>query len=139
MILHLIRRRFQTALLGLTLGLTVLAGAGTARADLQLMMFEQVGCIYCLQWDQQVGDAYPLTDEGRAAPLVKINIRADLPAGVSIAYRPQFTPTFVLLEDGVEVGRIEGYPGEDFFWGLLAQMIAATQAGPASGSVQPKS
>jgi hypothetical protein len=26
--------------------------------------------------------------------------------------------------DGVEAGRIEGYPGEDFFWPLLADMIA---------------
>ena len=138
MILQLIRRRFQSALLGLVLGVTVLAGAGTARADMQLMMFEQVGCIYCLKWEQEVGDAYPVTDEGRAAPLVKINIRADLPAGVSIAYRPQFTPTFVLLDNGVEVGRIEGYPGEDFFWGLLAQMIAATQKVPDSGVEQPK-
>jgi len=30
-----------------------------------------------------------------------------------------------LLEDGTEIGRIEGYPGEDFFWGLLTQMMEA--------------
>jgi thioredoxin-related protein len=138
MILHMIRRRFQTALFGLVLGTTVLAGAGTARADLQLIMFEQVGCIYCIKWDQEVGDAYPVTDEGRGAPLVKLNIREKLPAGVSIAYRPQFTPTFVLLDNGVEVDRIEGYPGEDFFWGLLAQMIANTQNAARSGIEQPK-
>jgi hypothetical protein len=35
-----------------------------------------------------------------------------------------FTPTFVLVEDGTEAGRIEGYPGEDFFWPLLAKLIA---------------
>jgi hypothetical protein len=34
-----------------------------------------------------------------------------------------FTPTFVLLVDGVERNRIEGYPGEDFFWGLLGRML----------------
>jgi len=38
-----------------------------------------------------------------------------------------FTPTFVLMQDGVEIGRIEGYPGEDFFWGLLNQMIETAQ------------
>jgi hypothetical protein len=36
-----------------------------------------------------------------------------------------FTPTFVLMVDGVEASRIEGYPGEDFFWGLLGQMLIA--------------
>jgi len=34
-----------------------------------------------------------------------------------------FTPTFILVDDGREVGRIEGYPGEDFFWGLLGMMF----------------
>ena len=37
--------------------------------------------------------------------------------------RVSFTPTFILVQDGVEVGRIEGYPGEDFFWGLLGKMF----------------
>ncbi len=27
------------------------------------------------------------------------------------------------LENGLEIGRIRGYPGEDFFWGLLGEMI----------------
>ena len=29
----------------------------------------------------------------------------------------------MLLDDGREVGRIEGYPGEDFFWFLLGELI----------------
>jgi hypothetical protein len=27
------------------------------------------------------------------------------------------------MVDGTEAARLEGYPGEDFFWGLLTQMI----------------
>ena len=30
-----------------------------------------------------------------------------------------YTPTFVLMDQGAEVGRITGYAGEEFFWGLL--------------------
>jgi hypothetical protein len=30
----------------------------------------------------------------------------------------------VLVKDGVEVARLEGYPGEDFFWGLLGRMLS---------------
>lgn len=40
-----------------------------------------------------------------------------------LARRVTFTPTFVLLVNGTERNRIEGYPGEDFFWGLLGQML----------------
>ena len=35
----------------------------------------------------------------------------------------RFTPTFVLVRDGQEIDRIEGYPGQDFFWSLLAMML----------------
>ena len=34
-----------------------------------------------------------------------------------------YTPTFVLIDNGKEIGRIIGYPGEDFFWGLLNEMV----------------
>jgi len=35
-----------------------------------------------------------------------------------------YTPTFVLVDKGKEIGRIRGYPGEGFFWGLLQQLIS---------------
>ncbi|MAM60301.1 thioredoxin family protein [Maritimibacter sp. UBA3975] len=92
-----------------------------------LVMVEQPGCAYCRQWDTEVSEEYPKTDEGRAAPLVRVQLR-DVQAG-DTAYdfaRPvNFTPTFVLVEDGAELARIEGYPGEDFFWGLLGMMLTA--------------
>ncbi|MBN2631741.1 MAG: thioredoxin family protein [Rhodobacteraceae bacterium] len=97
--------------------------AGSALAELQLLMFEQAGCIYCEQWHADVGPEYPLTSEGKAAPLVPVQLRAKLPEGITVNSPPVFTPTFVLLQNGVEVSRIEGYPGEDFFWGLLSAMI----------------
>ena len=37
--------------------------------------------------------------------------------------RPVFTPTFVLVEDGKELGRIEGYAGDEFFWFLLGRLL----------------
>ena len=45
------------------------------------------------------------------------------PEGVRLGLRPSFTPTFVLVEDGKEIGRIEGYPGEDFFWPMLGALL----------------
>ena len=56
---------------------------------------------------------------------VSISVGA-YPADAEIGPRPVFTPTFILVADGREAGRIEGYPGEDFFWGLLAKMLVET-------------
>ena len=101
-----------------------LSGALPARAgDLTLLMVEQPGCNHCAAWHAEVGPEYPVTAEGRAAPLQRQDLRADLPDGVTLVSPPVFTPTFVLLDDGQEVARLEGYPGEDFFWGLLSGMI----------------
>ncbi|MCA8880822.1 MAG: hypothetical protein KDA73_12900 [Rhodobacteraceae bacterium] len=97
--------------------------AAPAWAELRLAMFQQAGCAYCRQWDREIAEIYPKTSEGRAAPLMRLDIRAPLPDGITLDRKPQFTPTFVLLDDGHEIGRIEGYPGEDFFWGLLGGLL----------------
>ncbi|SRR6056297_3268302 len=88
-----------------------------------LLMVEQIGCHYCQDWHEKIGPAYPKTAEGAFAPLHSVMISADPPEGVEYARPVLFTPTFLLLEDGAEIGRIEGHPGEDFFWGLLEMML----------------
>lgn len=91
----------------------------------ELLMFEEDGCSWCQRWHAEIGSIYPKTVEGKRAPLRLINLHRDgVPGSLQLESRPHFTPTFVLIEEGREVGRIEGYPGEDFFWGLLAVLIA---------------
>jgi hypothetical protein len=34
-----------------------------------------------------------------------------------------FTPTFVIIDAGKELGRIEGYAGDEFFWFLLNRLL----------------
>jgi hypothetical protein len=99
-----------------------------AAAELRLVMFERTGCVWCARWDRDIGPIYPKTEEAAAAPLTRLDVGAPLPEDIRLARPAQFTPTFVLLADGEEVGRIEGYPGQDFFWSLLDALIA--QAAP---------
>lgn len=97
--------------------------AGPLAAQTTLLMAEEPGCMWCARWNSEISAIYPKTGEGAAAPLRRINIQDPLPADIELARRVNFTPTFVLLVDGVERTRIEGYPGEDFFWGLLGRML----------------
>lgn len=96
------------------------AGAAVAA---ELLMVEEDGCIWCKTWNTEIAPIYPKTPEGRFAPLRRVDIHASLPAGLTLAARPVFTPTFILVENGKELARIEGYPGDDFFWALLEQML----------------
>lgn len=93
-----------------------------ASAEPKLYMAEEAGCFWCARWHSEIGPIYPKSAEGRAAPLVRYDLKHDDP-GVEFARRVHYTPTFILVEDGKELGRIEGYPGEDFFWGLLGMMM----------------
>ncbi len=102
--------------------------AGTAQAQLRLLMFDSIGCPYCERWKEEVGVIYPKTPEGRQAPLTIIDIDDPLPEGVTVKSDPVYTPTFVLLRNNAEFSRIEGYMGEDFFWGLLEMMLEKVQA-----------
>lgn len=101
----------------------VVLSATSAFAEATLVMAEEPGCMWCARWNSEIGPIYPKTSEGQAAPLRRINILDPIPDDIMLSRRVNFTPTFVLLVDGVEQSRIEGYPEEDFFWGLLGQML----------------
>ncbi|MEP6067808.1 MAG: hypothetical protein ABJ246_18360 [Paracoccaceae bacterium] len=102
----------------LLLGLLPIAG----QADPVLLMAEEDGCFWCARWNAEIGHIYPKTAEGRTAQLPRYDLPSETP-DVVFERSVRFTPTFILVEDGKEVGRIEGYPGQDFFWGLLSMMF----------------
>lgn len=89
----------------------------------ELVMFESPICEWCEQWDEELSGIYPKTAEGKRAPLRRVNIYDTRPDDLEDVKGISFTPTFVLWDEGREIGRIVGYPGEDFFWGLLGELI----------------
>lgn len=134
--LHLqdLARRWVVTLIGaIVCAVTLHAGPAPAQSGWELVMVEQRGCVYCIRWHADVGPEYPITPEGRFAPLRVVDLRA-LPDDLTLIRRPIFTPTFILTRDGQEIGRMEGYPGEDFFWGLLGRLLAQ---GDADWATQP--
>lgn len=103
----------------------------------ELVMFEEPGCVWCRRWHAEIGPGYPLSPEGRTAPLRRVHIRDQAAAGVLLQKPVTATPTFVLAEDGREVGRIVGYPGSEFFYGLLTSLLG--QLPGTSASQRPAS
>jgi hypothetical protein len=88
----------------------------------ELVMFRRDGCAWCALWDREIGTIYSKTELGRRAPLRMVDLDRD-PHPVHTRGRIVYTPTFVLAENGEELGRIEGYPGNAFFWGLLERLL----------------
>ena len=106
----------------------------------ELVMFEQKGCVWCQRFDRDIAPAYDKTAEGKRAPLRRYDIAQPMPADLAFIRRERFTPVFVLIDEGREIGRIRGYPGDIFFWGLLANLIERLDRGetaPAEPAAAP--
>ena len=110
-------------LLLLVLAITLLVSPVISRAEMTLLMAEEDGCMWCARWDTEISKIYPKTPEGKTAPLRRVDVHTAIPDDIRLTKPLYYTPTFVLLDNGQEVGRIEGYPGEDFFWGILGVLL----------------
>ncbi len=115
-------RRALTALAAIALaGLALLpATAGAA----ELVVFGSARCPYCLAWEREIGHSYAKSGEGQQAPLRRIDIQARRPGDLAYVEDVHITPTFVLIDQGREVGRIVGYSGGQFFWPQLHRLLA---------------
>ena len=82
----------------------------------ELLMFDAYGCMHCELWKDDVGAYYHKTREGKSAPLRIVSLDEDRPEDLEWIEGIRFSPTFVLIDDDREIGRIVGYPGEDLFW-----------------------
>lgn len=120
---------FQVHLFGVLLfGLVLISGGFSAAADTsgsrpQLVMFESAACTYCEIWHEEIGSILPKTSEAEQVDLRLVDINDDRPDDLAHIKGVVYTPTFVLMDDGEEIGRIIGYAGDHFFWWMLDELI----------------
>jgi hypothetical protein len=114
----MIRFAFVLALL-----VGTLSGGARALHAAELIMFDDPNCVWCRRWHAEIGPSYPNSEEGQLAPLRRVHIRDQSNAGIALRRPVTGTPTFVLVENEQEVGRIDGYPGSDFFYPRLAELL----------------
>jgi hypothetical protein len=127
-------------MLGQTLAKTVAAAAfstgllwcGMAQAA-ELVMFEQAGCVY-QRWERDVGSLYEKTDEARMLPLRRVDIQNQGASGITLASPVRFTPTFVVADDGREIGRITGYSNDNAFWDCSTRWPRSSRPSPREPS-----
>jgi hypothetical protein len=105
----------------------------------ELIMYRRAGCPWCLAWDREIGPIYHKTEFGRSAPLRMIDIGRPDRQEIFLSSPIRYTPTFVLVAESREIARLEGYPGEDFFWANLARIFKRLPSPPRGDlSVPPR-
>ena len=105
------------------LALAFLVFSAPAFSASELVMFNASYYEWCELWEQDVGVVYEKTWESRIVPIRRVVIHGTRPNDLKPIKAVIYTPTFVLIDNGREVGRITGYPGEGHFWALLDEMI----------------
>ena len=117
---RLFNMTFAALLAGMVAVFSALAQPAAAA---ELLMFKEDACPWCMKFEREVGRIYDNTPESKIAPLKRIDID-DIPEEYAHVMPVIYTPTFILLDDEKHViGRIEGYPGFDFFWLRLGELL----------------
>lgn len=99
------------------------AATPKASGALRLIMVEQKGCPGCAAFLREIAPHY--AEAAPDIPLTRVDIHAgNWPEGIVIGARPNATPTFLVLRDGIEIDRIFGYAGETRFWQALRAATA---------------
>ncbi|WNV10770.1 thioredoxin fold domain-containing protein [Tardiphaga sp. 709] len=113
----------KTSLIATLLVMTAALSPRIADAS-ELLMFERDGCVWCARWNREIAPVYDKTDEARLLPLRRIDMDRDKSPGVALASPVRFTPTFLIVDNGHEIGRITGYMNDESFWSLLGKYAA---------------
>ena len=95
-------------------------------------MVDQRACVYCAKFNRQIAKIYPNTAAGQIAPLRRVSRLKKWPsdlAGIIPAYA---TPTFILVDEGREVGRFAGYSKPETFWMRLQPLLALLVSPPSA-------
>ncbi|HEY8128583.1 MAG TPA: thioredoxin fold domain-containing protein [Hyphomicrobium sp.] len=112
----------------LLFSLLMLAPAASSRAgldaelppnpggNLELVVVEADGCIYCELFRRDVLPTYETSEQGKELPVRFVDIN-DIDADhLDFKTDVEIVPTFVVVKSRHELGRISGYVGpEDFF------------------------
>lgn len=92
-------------------------------ATTEVVIFEAPGCVYCELFRRDVLPGYQASLRARTTPLRFVDVdavdRTLLPSAPPLA----MLPTTIILRDGQEIGRIEGYTGPDNFQAVLTHVL----------------
>lgn len=92
-----------------------------ALAARELIMITSQHCPFCMAWERDIGAIYHKSPYADKLPLTRIEIGSALPADMQISSDLRGTPTFLILENRVEIDRIVGYSDAAMFWWQLSE------------------
>lgn len=91
----------------------------------ELIVIEAEGCIYCQVFRRDVLPAYLTSPRSKDAPIRFVNYNDRAAAELQLNGPVRIVPTFIMVKQKREVGRIPGYIGRDEFFRAVTEMLYA--------------
>ena len=117
-------RVYVSLIKAFALALTFAASLQTAAADSRLIMVTSDYCPSCQAWELDVGKVYDKSPYATKLPLTRVEIGSKMPGGVTFQKPVVGTPTFLVIHNGQEIGRQNGYIDAEMFWWWLSEYTA---------------
>ena len=90
----------------------------------KLLYFYSDTCAYCKAWENEIANIYLKTEFEDQFKLSFIDFSSNVDfQKYGISKIVKVTPTFIFVKDKTEVGRIEGYYGQELFWWQVDEII----------------
>lgn len=94
--------------------------------NMQLIVMEADGCIYCGIFRRDVLPSYEVSERGKDVPVRFVDVNDVDKAGIDLQSPIDILPTFVIVKDNHEIGRIPGYVGPEDFFHAISYLLSSS-------------
>ena len=89
----------------------------------EVVVFEIGGCKYCTVFRDNLGARYQASTTNAVAPMRYVDVGRLDPTDFQLRSEITTVPTIVLLQDGKEIDRVEGYPLSEALFGMVKSRV----------------
>lgn len=105
-------------------GLDMQATIPAKPETMELVVMEAPGCTYCTIFRRDVLPSYEASERAKEMPIRFVDINDDSAQALGLDGPIDVVPTFVVLRNNKEVGRIPGYMGPEFFYHSIYSLVS---------------
>ncbi len=91
---------------------------------MELVVLEAPGCIYCGLFRRDVLPSYEASERAKNMPIRFVDINDAAADALGLDSPVDVVPTFVVMKNNHEVGRIPGYTGPEFFFHTINHLLS---------------
>jgi thioredoxin-related protein len=92
--------------------------------NFELVVMEAPGCTYCTLFRRDVLPSYEASPRAKDMPIRFVDVNDEAAEGLGLQSPVDIVPTFLVLKNNKEVGRIPGYTGPEYFFHTINYLIS---------------